>query len=61
MILVSILLGLCNLAMWIFAFFGIKNYEYNNSENLLIAKILITIILLVELIGMCLIGLKVVS
>jgi hypothetical protein len=31
---------ICALTLWAFAFFGIKNYEYDHSDNMLTAKII---------------------
>ena len=48
-----IIMIICAFLLWLFSHFGIKNYEYDHSENMNIAKIINIIIFLILAILMC--------
>lgn len=41
-----ILMGLCAIALWLFAYLGIRNYAYDHSEPMNGAKIIVHSILI---------------
>jgi multisubunit Na+/H+ antiporter MnhB subunit len=42
-----IVMILCAFLLWLFSHFGIKNYEYDHSENMLTAKIINLVVFLI--------------
>jgi hypothetical protein len=46
------LMSICALALWLFAYLGIRNYAYDHSESMTGAKILIHSILILYFIAL---------
>ncbi len=45
---------LCAIALWIVAYVGLRSYQYDHNEDMIVAKVIISAILLI-LIGMAII------